>query len=159
MLLTEQHNLTEEITDLSLIYGKDRSALLPILQELEKRYNHIPDYAQQEIAKVLSLHPVEVHSVISFYSFLNRKPQGKNMIRICRTVSCDMAGKDTMIKAVERELQIKVGQTTPDRKFTLDYTNCLGMCDQGPAMLVNDKVFTKLTAEKAVAILEEIMEK
>lgn len=158
MLLTEQHNLTEEIKDLTLIYGTDRSALLPILQELEKRYNHIPDYAQQEIAKILSLHPVEVHSVISFYAFLNRKPQGKNMIRICKTISCDMAGKNVMIKAIERELDIKVGETTPDRKFTLDFTSCLGMCDQGPAMLINENIYTRLTAEQAVSIIHQYQE-
>lgn len=67
-----------------------------------------------------------------------------------------MHGKEAVAKAIERELGIKFGETSKDKKFTLEYANCLGMCDQGPAMLVNDKVYSKLTPEKAVEILNQI---
>jgi NADH:ubiquinone oxidoreductase subunit E len=67
-----------------------------------------------------------------------------------------MSGKETVADAIQRELGIKFGETTKDKKFTLEYTNCLGMCDQGPAMLINDKVYAHLTAEKAVSILNEV---
>jgi NADH:ubiquinone oxidoreductase subunit E len=67
-----------------------------------------------------------------------------------------MAGKEMVADAIERELGIKFGETTKDMKITLEYVNCLGMCDQGPAMLVNDKVYSHLTPEKAVQILNEI---
>jgi len=77
-------------------------------------------------------------------------------VRLCRTIVCDLAGKTEVEKAVMRELKINVGETTKDNKVTLEHTNCLGMCDQGPAMMVNDKIFTKLTPEKAVEILKSI---
>ena len=156
MLVLEKLSITEEIENLIDQYGKDRTALLPVLQALQKKYGYISDFAQQEVARLLDIHPVEVYSVISFYSFLSYKPQGKNIIRLCKTITCDMAGKELVAGAIERELGIKFGETTKDKKITLQYINCLGMCDQGPAMLVNDKVYSHLTPEKAIRILNEI---
>jgi NADH:ubiquinone oxidoreductase subunit E len=156
MLVLEKTSITEEIEILIEQYGKDRTVLLPVLQALQKKYRYISDFAQQEVARLLDIHPVEVYSVISFYSFLSYKPQGKNIVRLCQTITCDMAGKELVASAIERELGIKFGETTKDMKITLEYANCLGMCDQGPAMLVNDKVYSHLTPEKAVQILNEI---
>ena len=156
MLVEEKNSLTVEIEQLVEKYGADRSALMPILQDVQSKYKFVSEYAQQEIARLLNIHPVEVYSVISFYAFLNSEPKGRNIVRLCQTITCDLAGKNEVAKAIERELGIKFGQTTKDEKITLEYTNCLGMCDQGPAMLVNDKVYTKLTPEKAVEIINEI---
>ncbi len=159
MLVLEKNALTEEIEGYVKQYGSDRSALMPILQAVQKKHHYISDFAQQEIARLLDIHPVEVYSVISFYSFLHSKPQGRNIVRLCRTIVCDMAGKDAVENAITRELKIKFGETTKDKKITLEYTNCLGMCDQGPAMMINDKVYAKLTPEKAVSILKEEIQK
>ena len=93
----------------------------------------------QVIADLLDIHPVEVHSVVSFYSFLDERPQGQFVIRLCRTITCDMAGKDHVARQLENDLGIEFGETTPDGKFSLEWANCLGMCDQGPAMLVNEQ--------------------
>lgn len=156
MLILEKNELTEEIEQLVAKYGKDKSSLLPILQAVQRKHKHIPDFAQQEIARLLDIHPVEVYSVISFYSFLSTEPKGKYIIRLCKTISCDMQGKDSVAKAIQRELGIYFGETTKDKKFTLEYTNCVGMCDQGPAMIINERVYTKLTPEKAIQILSEL---
>jgi len=156
MLVFEKNTITEEIEKLAEKFGNDRSALLPILQTIQAKYNYISDFAQQEIARLLDIHPVEVYGVISFYAFLHSKPQGKNIVRLCKTISCELVGKDKIEKAIERELGIKFGETTKDMKFTLEHTSCLGMCDQGPAMIVNDKIYTKLNPEKACEILSEI---
>src|SRR3989339_1597150 len=156
MLVLEKNAMTDEIERLVDKYGKNRSSLLPILQEIQKKHKHIPDYAQQEIARLLDIHPVEVYSVISFYSFLNTKPKGRNIVRLCQTITCDMAGKENVAKAIERELGIKFGETTKDNRITLEYVNCLGMCDQGPALLVNERVYPKVSPEKAIQILNEI---
>ena len=156
MLVVEKNSLTEEIEKLVECYGSERSALLPVLQEVQKKHRYISDFAQQEIARLLDIHPVEVNSVISFYAFLNTEPKGRNIVRLCKTAVCDMKGKQEIVKAIERELNVKMGETTKDKKFTIEYANCIGMCDQGPAMSVNDQVYTKLTPEKAVQILNEI---
>ncbi|OGU58241.1 MAG: NADH dehydrogenase [Ignavibacteria bacterium RBG_13_36_8] len=155
MLIIEKDSLTEEIERLVDKYGKERSSLLPVLQEIQKKHNYISDHAQQEIARIMDVHPVEIFSVVSFYAFLSSKPKGKNIVRLCQTIMCDIQGKEAVAKAIERELGIKFGETTKDKKFTLEYANCLGMCDQGPAMIVNDRVYSHLTPEKAVQILTE----
>ncbi len=156
MLVVEKNSLTDEIEVLVEKYGKERSSLLPILQEIQRNHKYISDFAQQEIARLLDIHPVEVYSVITFYSFLNAKPKGRNIVRLCRTITCDLLGKENVVAAIERELGIKFGETTKDNRITLEYANCLGMCDQGPALLVNDKVYTELTPEKAVQILNSV---
>jgi len=156
MLIKEKNALSEEIEGYVKEYGTNRSALLPILQAVQRKHSFVSDYAQQEIARMLDIHPVEVYSVISFYSFLNSKPTGRNVVRLCRTISCDMAGKSQIENAIRRELGIEFGETTKDNKITLEYTNCVGMCDVGPAMIINERVYTKLNPEKAVNILNEI---
>ena len=93
---------------------------------------------------------------ISFYAFLSSEPKGRNIVRLCQTITCDLVGKEAIAQAIERELGISFGETTKDNRITLEYTNCLGMCDAGPAMLVNDKIYTHLTTEKAVEIINEI---
>ncbi len=154
MLETERLSLSKEIEDLAAHYKFQRDGLLPILQAIKSCHNHISDFAMQEVARMLNIHPVEVYGVVSFYSFLSTKPQGNFVIRLCRTISCDLAGKDKVARQLENELGIKFGETTKDGRFSLHWASCLGLCDQGPAMLVNDYVFTKVTSEKVYDILE-----
>lgn len=154
MLVTERERIREEIVRRIEEYGGDRSALIPTLQELQRKYYHISDYAMQVIADALDIHPAEIYGVVSFYSFLDHTPKGRFVIRLCRTLSCDMQGKDRVARQLENDLGIRFGETTPDGKFTLEWANCIGMCDQGPALLVNEQVFTRVTPEKVHDILE-----
>jgi NADH-quinone oxidoreductase E subunit len=155
MLVSEKNALTLQIENLVKRYGSEREALLPILQDIQNTHGYISDFAQQEIARMLDIHPVEVYGVITFFSFLSTMPKGKYIIRLCQTISCDLAGKSSIAKAIERELGITFGETTLDKKFTLEFANCIGMCDQGPAMLVNEQVFTKITPHSVVEILSK----
>jgi [NiFe] hydrogenase diaphorase moiety large subunit len=155
MLATDQERLKEELQALTKRYGRDRTALLPILQELQRKQRHISPYAMQVVADLLGIHPVEVYSVVSFYGFLDDKPQGRFVIRLCRTISCDLAGRDRIAQQLENDLGIAFGQTTPDGMFTLEWANCMGMCDQGPALLVNDRVYTRVAPDSVHDILEE----
>ncbi len=156
MFVEEKTSLAEEIELIVNQFGNGRSSLLTILHEIQKKHRYISDYAQQEVARHLKIHPVEVFSVISFYAFLNSEPKGRNIVRLCKTISCEMKGKEAIQKAVERELGIKIGETTKDKKFTIEYANCLGLCDEAPAMAINDRVYTKLTSEKAIQLLNDV---
>ncbi|MFA5727997.1 MAG: NADH-quinone oxidoreductase subunit NuoE [Candidatus Neomarinimicrobiota bacterium] len=156
MQVLDRTKIIQEISDLKKTYGDDRSALLPILQDLQETYGYLPDLVMQETAHALEIHPVEVEGVASFYSFFRRKEkQGKYVLRLCQTISCDLAGKVNVARQLENELGIKFGETTKDGMFTLEYTNCLGMCDQGPAMLVNDRLFAKVTPDKVPYIIAD----
>jgi [NiFe] hydrogenase diaphorase moiety large subunit len=156
MLVSEVNNLTNDISVLGEKYGNGRQALIPVLQEIQNRYGHISDVAQQEIARLLDIHPVEVYGVTTFYHFFNAKQRAKYNIRLCQTISCDLTNKDGIARTLERELGIKFGEITNDERISLEYINCLGMCDQGPAMLINNEVFTQLTPRKVVEILDKI---
>ena len=155
MLVSEKNAFTQEIEVFVERFGTGREALLPILQEVQIKHGYISDFAQQEVARMLDIHPVEVYGVVTFYSFLSTVRKGRYIIRLCQTISCDLADKTSLAKALERELGIKFGETTPDNRFTLEYTNCLGMCDQGPAMLINDDVYTKVSPGVVVDILKK----
>jgi NADH:ubiquinone oxidoreductase subunit E len=154
MLVTEQDRLREEIGAWIEEFGNNRGALLPTLQELHKRYGKVSDFAMQAAADRLGIHPVEVYSVVSFYSFLNHETRGQFVIRLCGTLSCEMQGKEAVAQQLRNELGIDFGETTADSRFTLEWASCLGMCDQGPAMLVNERVYTKVTPEKVRDILK-----
>ncbi|HNR94625.1 MAG TPA: NAD(P)H-dependent oxidoreductase subunit E [Kiritimatiellia bacterium] len=154
MLTPERDQLAENITKWIDQYGGNRSALLPTLQEIQKRHGRVTEYAMQVVADKLSIHPVEVYGVITFYAFLDTKYKGRFIIRLCRTISCDMAGKSRVARQLENDLGIKFGESTADGRFTLEWANCLGLCDHGPALLVNSQVFTHVTPEKVHDIIE-----
>ncbi len=134
-------------------FGTGREQLLPVLQYVVSKEKWLSESAMLEIAHAFELSPSEVYGVASFYTFLDTEPRGKYVVRLCRTISCDMAGKEAIVEALKKTLKISVGETTPDRLFTLLETNCMGWCHEGPAMLVNDDVHTMLTPEKAVGII------
>jgi NADH:ubiquinone oxidoreductase subunit E len=155
MSTTERDRLGSEIGVLADRLGRTRSALIPILQEVKRTHHVIDDYSMQAIADALDIHPVEVHSVASFYAFLGTEKQGEFVVRLCRTISCDLADKDAVARQLKTDLGIDFGATTADGMFTLEWANCMGMCDQGPALLVNDRVFTRVAPEQIHAILED----
>jgi NADH:ubiquinone oxidoreductase subunit E len=133
--------------------GESRDAVLPVLQGLQREYGYLGEEVINEVARKFDLSQTEVFSVASFYHFLNMRKKGRFVIRICRTISCDLKDKDKVQRALESELGIKMGETTPDAKYSLDYANCMGMCDQGPSMMVNDDLYAGLTPSKAVDIV------
>ncbi|MBN2238026.1 MAG: NAD(P)H-dependent oxidoreductase subunit E, partial [Bacteroidales bacterium] len=108
-----------------------------------------------EIAKALDISSAEVFGTASFYTYLFTKPMGKNIIRVCKTISCKMAGKQEIVKAIEKLLKIKVGETTRDGNFTFIESNCLGWCHKGPVLLINGEVYPQITPERAVEIIRQ----
>ena len=153
MLNTQQDRLMADIDQMVAAHGSTRSGLIPILQDVQQRYHAISDFAMQVIADRLGIHPVEVYSVVTFYSFLSDRYQGRFVIRLCRTISCAMAGTTAVAQQLRNDLGINFGQTTEDGRFTLEWANCIGMCDQAPAMLINDQVFTAVSPEAVHDIL------
>ncbi len=155
MSTTERDRLRDEVTALADRLGRNRSSLIPILQDVKKNHGGFDSQAMQLIADVLGIHPVEVYSTATFYAFLHPENQGEYVVRLCRTLSCELQGKQAVADALKTELGIDFDETTADGQFTLEWANCMGMCDQGPALLVNDKVYTAVTADKVPGIISE----
>jgi len=147
------------IHDLVEKHGRERTSLIPILQGVVEVKNFISDLDMTEIARELDISAAQVFGTATFYSFLDTQPRGKYVIRVCKTITCDMHGRKTIIQALEDMLKIKIGETTPNKKFTLLETNCLGWCHEGPAMLINEKPFSGLTSEKVHDIISEYIHK
>jgi len=147
------------IKDLVKKHGKTRNSLMPVLQGVVQEERMLSEDAMLKIAEALDLSSADVYGTASFYTFLDTIPRGKNIIRICKTITCHMKGKDEIIHALEEQLNIKVGETTSDQKFTLLSANCLGWCHKGPVMLVNDDVYPELTVEKAMEIVQDYARK
>ena len=147
------------IQDLVEKYGRERTSLMPILQGVVDQKNYLSDQDMTEIARELDLSAAQVYGTATFYSFLDTAQRGKYVIRVCKTITCDMHGRKTIIQTLEDMLKIKVGETTPNKKFTLLETNCLGWCHEGPAMLINEKPYSGLTPERIHDIISEYIHK
>ncbi len=151
--------MKEMIENLTKKYGKSREALIPILQAIVEKESYLSEEAMNEVAKKLDISAAQVYGTASFYSFLDTEPRGKYVIRVCKSIIAEMKGKKEIIKTLEKTLKIKVGQTTPDRFFSLLETNDIGWSDQEPSMLINDIPYTNLTPEKVINIITEYRSK
>ena len=145
------------IKDLADKHGRTKESLLPIMQGVVARESFLSEHSMVEIAREIDIPAADVYGTATFYSFLETKPTGRYIIRVCRTITCAMKGKTQVLFAIQDMLKIKLGETTPDKRFTLLETNCLGWCHKAPAMLVNDDVYTDLTPEKVRDILAKYM--
>ncbi len=149
-------DVNELVKTLTVKYGRCRESLLPILQGVVNEYKYVSEEAMVEIAKELDISAASVYGTVTFYSFMNTQPLGRYVIRVCKTITCSMHGKNLIIQELEKNLKIKLGETSHDGKFTLLETNCLGQCHKGPAMLINDEPYTELTPDKIRLILHEL---
>ena len=149
-------NLVKELSDK---HGHARESLMPILQAFVLKHNYLTDEAMVEVARELDISAAEVYGTASFYTFLDTQVKGKYVIRVCKTITCSMKGKGDIIHTLEDMLKIKVGETTPDKQFSLIETNCIGWCHKAPAILINDLPYTELTPEKVTEIIKDYMQK
>ena len=132
---------------------KERDELLILLEEAQQKYGYLPEELMAELADSMDMSLSEVYGVATFYSFLFTKPQGRNIIKICKSIPCYLQNGETVIEFIEKEIGIKGGETTPDGRFSLQLVNCIGACDKAPAMLVNDDVHGDLAPKKITQIL------
>jgi NADH:ubiquinone oxidoreductase subunit E/ferredoxin len=131
-----------------------RERLLGMLEARQREAGYLSEEAIGDIAASLGLSIGEVYGVATFYAFLSAKPQGRHVIRICKSMPCYMKNAPLIIESVEKAIGIRPGETTPDGRFSFELTNCIGACDQAPAMLVNDEVYGDLTPGMISEILE-----
>jgi [NiFe] hydrogenase diaphorase moiety large subunit len=137
-------------------FGNEPTRLMDILLQAHRRLGSVSGQAVDAIARAVSLPRVEVESTLSFYAFFSPKPRGRFVIRLCNDIIDQMRGADRVGRAFREELGIDFGQTTADGLFTLEHTPCIGMCDQAPAALINDKVVTNLSSDRARELVEEL---
>src|SRR6056297_926759 len=136
----------------SLFY---QDTLLEKLHEIQNSYGYIPEAGIQNLAENYQLSRANVYGVISFYSMFYTEPTGKYIIKICDSISCHLNQSNSVLKAVKSFLNLESHQTTEDKKFTLEVVECLGHCGEGPVMMVNNKIYTKINENRALEILND----
>ncbi len=135
--------------------GKHKSALIPILHVAQAEFDGwLSVETMDYVASILSIQPVEVYEVASFYSMFNLKPVGKCVLEVCRTSSCWLRGAEDVVAHIGKKLGIKPGETTSDGMFTLKTVECLGSCGTAPMMQVGPDFYENLTHEKTEQLLD-----
>ena len=142
--LNENFNENVSVPDLDSILqayaGRGREALLPVLWEVQTAFGHISPAAVHEISHTLRVPEADIYGVIGFYSLLfHSQPTGETIIRVCADPSCGLRGADTVLHDVCQRLNIEVGQTTEDARYTIERAPCLGLCDHAPAALISQR--------------------
>ncbi len=145
------------LEDLLEKYPQQEDQLIEILLDYQsqKQHRYISEEEIARIAAHLGVSESKVYSVVTFYTFFSTEPRGQHIIQVCKDVPCYINGERTMRSVLEKLLGIRVGETTRDKRFTLEQTSCLGHCDGAPAMRIDDKTFTNLDENKIKAIISE----
>ena len=130
-----------------------QGALMPVLQKAQEIYGYLPIEVQTMIARGLGLSIEEVYQVATFYGQFTLNPIGKYRVAVCLGTACYVKGSQTVLEELEKELGVKAGSTTPDAKFTLEATRCLGCCGLAPVMVVNDDVYGRLVPDDVKGII------
>jgi len=137
-------------------YPDKEAALLQVLHIARAEFKTITPEVMEYIAGLLGLSPLQVMDVVSFYTLYPRQEEGRYVIQVCATLSCALLGAESLVDHLEKKLGIKVGGTTPDKKFTLKKVECLGSCGTAPVMQINDDYYENLTVEKIDDILAKL---
>lgn len=135
--------------------GKQKSALLPLLHLAQETFGWLSSETMDYVAELLSIKPIEVYEVATFYSMYNTKPVGKYVFEVCQTGPCMISGSDDIIEYIKQKLNICVGETTTDGMFTLKTVECLGACGYAPMMQMGKFYKEHLTKDKVDAIIDE----
>jgi NADH:ubiquinone oxidoreductase subunit E len=146
----------EELEKIDRVIAKHKGrhgSLIPVLKESQDVVGYLPKLVQRRIAAGLSLSPSQVYGVVSFYAFFTTVPKGKHVIRVCLGTACYVKGSQQIIEHIERELGVKVGGITKDRKFSLEAVRCLGACGLAPVMTVGHDTHGMLDPGRAIEIV------
>ena len=136
--------------------GKSKEALLPCLETVQEMCGYIPQEAITYLRENLDVPSIDIYGVITFYGMLTTKEQGEYVIRICDSLPCHLNKSDGVLGVIENELGIKAGETSAEKKFTLEVVPCLGLCDKAPAMMINDEIYENLTDGSIKEIIAEL---
>ena len=152
------HLSKEQVAKLHAICAErnnDPGELINILHAAQELLGYLPQVVQQVIAADLHIPVSRVYGVVTFYSFFTMEPKGKHPISVCLGTACYVRGAEKVLEEIQKELEIKVGETTPDGLFSLDTLRCVGACGLAPVVTIGGKVYGRVTPEKVRDILQE----
>lgn len=135
-------------------YDNDSGELVGILHAVQQHFGFLPPIVQQEVANSLSIPVSKVFGVVTFYSLFTMKPKGRHPINVCTGTACHVRGAQMVLDEMTHALGIKVGETTPDGKFSLSCLRCVGACGLAPVVMVGEKIYARVTPNEVRSILD-----
>jgi NADH-quinone oxidoreductase subunit E len=141
----EKELSTAELSTILEKHRSEKNGLIPILLDLQKELGYLPKESMKRVAHFLGMKPVDVWGVATFFNQFRLTPLGKNHVKVCMGTACHLAGGRMVLEAVERELSIKVGETSADGQFSLERVACIGCCMLAPVTVIKDKIYPKMS--------------
>lgn len=145
---TDDKAIRQRINEILSQCERDRRRLIPVLQLVQDTFGYLPKEAINEVSSYLGMTDVQVYGVASFYNHFRFIPLGKKPVQMCLGTACHMVGGGLVLEALERALDIKVGGITEDGEFSLDRVACVGCCSLAPVMVINEKIYPRVTPTK-----------
>jgi formate dehydrogenase subunit gamma len=145
----------ERASEIIARYRQLEGATLPILHALQETFGCVPDEAVPLVAEALNLSRAEIHGTVTFYHDFRKAPAGRRVLKLCRAESCQAAGGDALAARAEAKLGVAMGETTLDKRVTLEPVYCLGLCHSSPAAMLDKRVFGMLDEERLDALMQE----
>ena len=140
-------------------YNSEKKALISILQDIQEEYNYLPQDALRIVSETTGIPLIDIVGVATFYRAFSLEPRGRHLVTVCLGTACHVRGGLKILEEFEKKLNIKAGETTEDRKFSLQTVACLGCCAIGPVVVIDDKYHAQTTIRKVVPILKKYMTK
>ena len=134
-------------------HGNSPDELIPILNDINQELGYLPDVALEEVGRQMQIPRSKLYSVASFYSMFSMTPRGAHIVQFCESAPCHIVGGREVWKTLQTELGLKSDETSPDGKWTLVTTSCLGVCAVGPVMIVDEDIYGNITPEQVAGIL------
>lgn len=150
-----KENVVSQVNRILESYKGEKADLIPVLQEVQQELGYLPEEGLKQIAKFIDIPESMVFGVATFYAQFKLVPVGRNIIKVCRGTGCYVRGAPRILGELESELGIKAGETTPDLEYTLETVACFGSCALAPVVVLNDKVYGRMTTEKATKVLNK----
>jgi NADH-quinone oxidoreductase subunit E len=145
--------LVEQLAEVLNPYKGERGTLIPVLQKVQERFGYLSQEVVSQIAKFLKISESEIFGVASFYAQFRFTRPGKHSVKVCLGTACHVRGGVRIMDTMQRELEIEPGGTTEDYKFSLERVACFGSCALAPVVVIDDKVYGRMTTTKAKEIL------
>jgi len=155
LLVLKMETDLSKVEDILNRYEKDKSQTIGILQDVQKEFNYLPREALIAVSEGLQTPLSEIFGIATFYKSFSLIPRGRHLIQVCLGTACHVRGGKRVLEFLERDLDIKEGETTPNLRFSLESVNCLGACALGPVMVVDGKYFGHVKLDKVENILKD----
>ena len=140
-------------------YNNEKKALIAILQDIQAEFNYLPPESLRAVSETLNIPLIDIVGVVTFYRAFSLEPRGKHIITVCLGTACHVRGGPKILEEFERKLDIKAGETTKDREFSLETVACLGCCAIGPVVVVDGNYYAQTNIRKVSSILKKYRKK